>query len=84
MLETKIVQEGSNPLLNRAVEYKPNKVLGKKAKQKDEICNMISEGSQLTLLATIIEQIGEKVGLDTPEYTDEFKPKLERIKEILI
>jgi hypothetical protein len=83
MLVTKITQEGSSPFVHKEIEYNPNKVLNKKAKQKDAICNMISEGSQLTLLATIIEQIGEKVGLDTPEYNEEFKPILEDIRLIL-
>jgi hypothetical protein len=41
------------------------KSIEKKAKIFDEI---VGQGTQLSILATVVEQLADKAGLDTPEY----------------
>ena len=83
MLKETIRQEGTNPLVMKESVYESDKIKDKSAKRKEAICSLITEGSQLTLLATIIEQMGDKIGLDTPEFKDQFKPTLDKIRSIL-
>ncbi|NOQ31521.1 MAG: hypothetical protein GQ570_10390 [Helicobacteraceae bacterium] len=58
------------------------KLTGLTAKKKMAILSLISDGSQMTLFATLLEQIGEKIGLDTPEFL-EGKAKFAQVREIL-
>ena len=67
MIETK--EENRRGVFNRKVKYVPDAIVEKSAIKKEAIVTMITEGSQLTLLGTLVEQIGDKVGLDTPEFT---------------
>ena len=51
-------------------KYEPDAIVGNSAIKKDTIVNgILSEGAQLTLLGILVQQLGEKVGLDTPEFT---------------
>ena len=50
--------------------YKEDSIVGAKALKKQEIIDVVSLGSQLTLLANILFQVAEQVSLDTPEYTE--------------
>ena len=50
-------------------KYEPDAIVGTSAIKKNNIVTeILSEGKQLTLLGTLVEQIGDKLGLDTPEF----------------
>jgi hypothetical protein len=75
--------QGKGPLKRTEVPYYvKDEVKGKSAQKKQEIIDMISEGNQLTMLAVILEQIGDKVELDTPEFT-QMKELFANIKTVL-
>lgn len=59
-----------------------DEVTNKTAVKKQEILDILSEGSQLTLLGTLVEQIGDSINLDTPEFT-EAKALFAKIREVL-
>ena len=64
-------------------KYVPDDIVGKSAIKKDTIVNgILSEGNQLTLLGTLVEQIGDKIGLDTPEFAYA-KAEFAKIKAVL-
>lgn len=63
--------------------YVPDVIVNASAIKKEAIVNgVLTEGSQLTLLGTLVEQIGAKIGLDTPEFTYA-KAEFKKIKDIL-
>ena len=78
--ETKIIH--SKKRQSKGTKYVPDVITGNSALKKEAIVQTIDEGNQLTLLATILMQVAEKVGLDTPEYT-EAKQKFGSILNIL-
>ncbi len=69
-------------LIMKDKTYVADDIKNSSATKKDRIVQLIDEGNQLTLLATLIEQIAEKIDLDTPEYT-EAKVLFGGIKNIL-
>ncbi len=70
MLVVKVKDTNYGVLIKKFKEYNPDPIVGSSAEKKETIVTQImDEGDQLTLLATIVKQIGEKVGLDTPEFT---------------
>jgi len=64
-------ETGKDPrLTTRKSEYIPTPIVDKEAEKKNNIVDsIISEGAQLSLLGLLVWQIGEKIGLDTPEFT---------------
>lgn len=77
------VKKVKSPVLfsNKKI-YVPDAVVDTKAVKKNTICTMIDEGSQLTMLAVLVEQLGDMVGLDTPEFT-QAKQVFAGIKSVL-
>lgn len=70
-LETEKVVRQSNGLsihTNKTV-YVPRVYTDVAANKKEAIINILSESDQLNMLATVLEQIGDAIGLDTPEFT---------------
>ena len=47
--------------------YTPDIVKGIPAEKKQQIVDIMTEGTQLTLMATILDQLIDLTGLDTPE-----------------
>jgi len=67
MIETK--KEVRGMVISSKKTYIPEPIVGKSALKKNEIVTgILSEGSQLSLLATLVEQLGIQVGLSTPEF----------------
>ena len=70
MIEETITVGNDPRLATKSRKYIPNTITDQSALRKDKIVgSIISEGAQLSLLGTLVEQIGDKVGLDTPEFT---------------
>lgn len=67
MIENKTTKKGALYTKN-VPHYSEDEIKWKSAAKKQDIVDIITEGSQLTLLATIVEQIADKIELDTPEY----------------
>lgn len=61
-----------------APEHKDTSALRK----EEIITNILSESDQLNLLAIIVEQIGDRIALSTPEYTYS-KQEFAKIKQVL-
>lgn len=80
MLEAKPYQDGLR--IRKEVKYVPDEIKDKTAKKKQEVLDLISTGSQLNMLALLIEQIGDAINLDTPEF-QEAKATFAEIKRIL-
>ncbi len=80
--KVQVPQKSGATLTMKKKEYIQDTIKNKSAQKKDKIVQIIDEGDQLTLLAILIEQIGEKVGLDTPEFT-QAKQVFSQIKGIL-
>lgn len=80
MLENKTIANG--PLIKKVPYYKDNEVTYSRAIKKESITQLKGVGSQLTLLSKVVEQIGDQIGLDTPEFA-ELKSLLESINTIL-
>ena len=79
-----IKQKHKGMIISNFVEFVGNSIVGKSAEKKDEIVsNILSEGAQLTLLAILVEQIGDSVGLDTPEFAYA-KQEWLKIKNVLV
>ena len=49
-------------------KYVADPILDISAEKKQAILDVISEGQQLTLLGLLVEQIGDEIGLMTPEF----------------
>jgi len=82
MIKVKKMQ-GKGPLKRTEVPYYiKDETSGTSAKKKQEIVDLISEGNQITMLAIIVEQIGDKIELDTPEFI-QMKELFAGIKDIL-
>lgn len=78
MLENKTIVNG--PLIKKNVpHYTDDGATYSRAIKKENITKFKGIGSQLTLVATVIEQIGEQIGLDTSEFV-ELKEMLAKIK----
>jgi len=80
MLVKEIINRGM--VVEEKTKFVDNELTDKTAVKKQYILNIISLGSQLTLLATIVEQLGTKAGLKTPEFTIA-KQKFAEIKTVL-
>jgi len=80
MLEQKKISK--NGIVKKEVKFIKEDLTQETAIKKQKILDIISEGSQLTLLGLLIEQIGEKIELDTPEYTYA-KEVFVKIQEVL-
>ncbi len=81
MLETKKVTKGL--LVKKQHTYVEEPTTGVRAIKKHRIVDeLIGTGAQLTLMATVLEQLAEKAELDTPEY-DQAKVVFAKIRGIL-
>ena len=73
-IEQKILKDNNSkeylsPLRTRRKRFKAKEILDDDAVIKATIvATILSESDQLNLLATLVEQIGEMVGLNTTEY----------------
>lgn len=67
MINTEKRDKGKG-LFGKTKVYTPDRIQNISAEKKQKILNIISEGSQLTLLGLLIEQLGDGLGLDTPEF----------------
>jgi len=65
----KTTKQTQGMLVKKHHLYEQDRIEDISAVKKDEIVRLISEGSQLTLLGILIQQIGDKIELDTPEFT---------------
>jgi len=66
MLEVKKITK--NNRVQKQTTYIKEKLTQKTAEKKQAILDIISEGTQLSLLGKIVEQLGDKAELDTPEF----------------
>lgn len=81
MITNKTVVNG--PLIKKNVpHYIADELQYSAATKKDNITKLKGIGSQLTLLATVVDQIGEQIGLDSAEFT-ELQDLLAKIKSEL-
>lgn len=80
MLEKETITSGK--LIKNKFKYTKDVLTADTAKKKQKIIDVLSEGSQLTLLATIIDQLAQQAGLDTPELALA-REKFQEIKNIL-
>lgn len=69
-------------VIEEKTKYIDGEITDKTAHKKQQIIDVISLGSQLTLLGVLIQQLGDKVGLNTPEFTLA-KQKFSEIQAIL-
>lgn len=69
MIENKTIKNGALIKKNVPV-YIENELKYGNAIKKENITSIKGVGSQLTLLAKVVEQIGNQVGLDSPEFTE--------------
>ena len=62
-------REERGMVVSKKFRYEPDPIVDKTAIKKENIIKLASLGTQLTLLGTLVEQIGVKIGLNTPEFT---------------
>ena len=77
--------DGSNSFLLEPVTYTKQLEVKKKSSAEKEIkivSEVLDRDDQLNLMARIIEQIGDLIGLDTPEF-QYAKIKFAQIEEVL-
>ena len=79
-LKQRIEKRGA--LYSKKTVYAEDEILNTSAQKKQAIVDMMDEGSQLTMLAIVVEQIGDAIALNTPEFTAA-KAQLAEIKNVL-
>jgi mevalonate kinase len=52
----------------RRDQYFTDPIYDDSSKKKENIVKILDEGNQLTLLGTVVEQIGDSLGINTPEF----------------
>ena len=84
MIETtrELTSNNGMNLLSKKVTYIPKTYVDTEAVKKDTIVSNLSESDQMNLMATLVEQIGDLVMLDTPEFAYA-KTKFAEIKTVL-
>ena len=78
----KVIQNNGMSLHSKETVYVPKTYKDTEALKKDTIVTILSESDQMNLLALVVEQIGDAIGLDTPEFTYA-KQEFAKIKAVL-
>jgi len=66
MLKEETVTRGM--VVEKKTTYVPEEIVGMTAIKKEKVLSIASLGTQLNLLGTVVEQIGNSIGLNTSEF----------------
>ncbi len=66
----KVIDNSQPGYSRRRDQYLPDPIYDDSSNKKEKIVKILDEGNQLTLLGTVLEQVGDSLGIDTPEFIE--------------